>query len=274
MIQTLCRRAFLALAILFAATGLPAAAQSGPPAIGIVIMHGKGGSPAKHVADLASSLEAKGCLVANLEMPWSARRDYDVSVAAAEQEVESALERLRARGARTLFVAGHSQGGLFALYYGGRHPVDGVIAMAPGGNVGNQTFREKLGESVAQARQLVADGKGDERTRLLDFEGARGCYPVLATPANYLGWFEPDGAMNQTHAIRSMNPAVPVLFVAPRGDYPALARVKQAMFDALPGHPLTELYEPDANHLGAPSASLDEILRWTKAVADQAGAAP
>ncbi len=80
--------------------------------------------------------------------------------------------------------------------------------------------------------------------------------------------------MNQTHAIRNMNPAVPVFFVAPRGDYPALAKVKQAMFDALPRHPLTELYEPDANHLGAPSASLDEILRWTRAVADRAGATP
>lgn len=174
MIQTLCRRAFLALAVVFATTSLPAAAQSGPPATGIVIMHGKGGSPAKHVADLASSLESKGYLVANLEMPWSARRDYDVSVAAAEQEVESALDRLRARGARKLFVAGHSQGGLFALYFGGRHPVDGVIAMAPGGNVGNQIFREKLGESVEQARKLVADGKGDEKTRLLDYEGAQG----------------------------------------------------------------------------------------------------
>ncbi|HEY9191264.1 MAG TPA: hypothetical protein VIO81_00185 [Methyloversatilis sp.] len=274
MVQTLSRRAFLALAVAVAASSLPATAQSGPSVVGVVIMHGKGGSPAKHVADLASALEARGCLVANLEMPWSARRDYDVSVATAEREVESALDQLRARGARTLFVAGHSQGGLFALYYGGRHPVDGVIAMAPGGNVGNPIFREKLGDSVDQARKLVADGKGDERTRFLDYEGAKGTYPVIATPANYLGWFDPDGAMNQTSAMRNMNPAVPVLYVAPRGDYPALARVRQSMFDALPRHPLTALYEPDSNHLGAPSASLDEILRWTRAVADRAGTAP
>ena len=274
MIQSLSRRALLVLAVLVAAGGLPVAAQSGSSVVGIVIMHGKGGSPAKHVAELASSLEAKGFLVANLEMPWSARRDYDVSVAATEREVESALEQLRARGARTLFVAGHSQGGLFALYYGGRHPVDGVIAMAPGGNVGNQTFREKLGDSVDLARKFVADGKGDEKTRLLDYEGAKGTYPIVTTPANYLGWFDPDGAMNQVRAIRNMNPSVPVLYVAPRGDYPALVKVKQSMFDALPRHPLTALYEPDSNHLGAPSASLNEILRWTRAVADRAGAAP
>jgi hypothetical protein len=39
------------------------------------------------------------------------------------------------------------------------------------------------------------------------------------------------------------------------------------MFDALPRHPLTKLYEPDSTHLGAPSASRDEILRWTWQVA-------
>jgi len=36
----------------------------------------------------------------------------------------------------------------------------------------------------------------------------------------------------------------------------------------LPKHPLTKLYEPDSGHLDAPYASLDEILRWTKEVAN------
>jgi len=62
-------------------------------------MHGKGGSLARHVSDLASSLEKNGYLVANLEMPWSGRRDYDVSVSAAEKGVQSALAALRDKGA-------------------------------------------------------------------------------------------------------------------------------------------------------------------------------
>ena len=235
--------------------------------IGIVVMHGKGGAPTKHVADLAASLEGKGYLVANLDMPWSGQRDYDADVAAAEKQVASALESLRAKGATKLFVVGHSQGGLFALYFGGKHPVDGIVAIAPGANVGSPIFREKLGAAVAQARQLVAEGKGDEKARLLDFESSRGTYPIAATPANYLAWFDPDGAMNQVIAMKNMNPKVPVLFIAPKGDYPGLQKIKQSMFDALPRHPLTRLYEPDATHLGAPSASLDEILRWTREAA-------
>lgn len=265
MLGSACKHMAWVLAMVVAGIVQPVAAQS--PGIGIVIMHGKGGSPTKHVADLASSLESKGYLVANLDMPWSGQRDYDANVAAAEKQVEAALDSLRAKGAAKLFVAGHSQGGLFALYFGGRHPVDGIVAMAPGGSVGSTIFREKLGAAVSQARQLVAEGKGDEKARLLDFESSRGTYPIVATPANYLAWFDPDGAMNQVIAMKNMNPKVPVLFIAPKGDYPGLQKIKQSMFDALPRHPLTKLYEPDATHLGAPSASLDEILRWTREAA-------
>lgn len=269
MVRTLFNQTVLVLVIILATVIQPAAAQSPSPSVGIVIMHGKGGTPTKYVADLASSLERKGYLVANLEMPWSGRRDYDANVAGTEKEVESALDSLRAKGAAILFVAGHSQGGLFALYFGGKHTVDGIVAIAPGGNVDSSIFREKLGESVEQARKLVAAGKGDDKTRFLDFEGSRGTNPVNSTPANYLSWFDPDGAMNQSIAVQNMNPKLPVLYIVPKGDYPGLLRVKQRMFDALPRHPLTKLYEPDSSHLDAPTASLDEILRWTAEVANK-----
>lgn len=149
---------FAALVLVFSVS-----VRADMPKPGIVIMHGKGGSPTKHVAELAAALEGDGFLVANLEMPWSGRRDYDVDVAAAENEVSKALAMLQQKGAGKVFVAGHSQGGLFALYYGGKYHVDGIIAIAPGGNVASATFREKLAESVGLARKLVADGKGQEK---------------------------------------------------------------------------------------------------------------
>jgi len=242
-------------------------AETSPIKIGIVLMHGKGGSPAKHVSDLAASLEGQGFLVENLEMPWSGKRAYDVNVGAAEKEVESALNSLRLKGSQKMFVAGHSQGGLFALYFGSKHVLDGVIAIAPGGNVANPTFREKLGESVELARKRIAEGKGDEKIKLADYEGAKGIFPVNAAPSAYLTWFDPDGPMNQTTAMRSINPAIPVLFIAPIYDYPGLLKVKHQMFDALPGNPQTKLYEPNSNHLNAPSASIQEIIEWITAVA-------
>jgi pimeloyl-ACP methyl ester carboxylesterase len=244
-------------------------AQTDTAKIGIVLMHGKGSSPVRVMSVLASALEAKGFRVTNLEMPWSGERQYDVSVSAAEQEVENALQGLRQKGADKVFIAGHSQGGVFAFHFGTRHDVDGVIAMAPGGTSNSTLFRDKLGDSMATARKLAEAGKGDEKTQLQDYEGSRGNFPVLATPAVYISWFDPDGAMDQLASLKKIRPKTPVLYVAPTGDYPALVRTKSQMFGALPSNPLTRLYEPSATHAQTPAVCADEIARWTQQVAGQ-----
>lgn len=238
------------------------------PKVGVVLMHGKGGSPERYVQPLASALEAGGFVVSNLEMPWSGKRNYDADVAAAERQVGEALEALKARGAQKLFVAGHSQGGIFALHLASRVPVNGVAAIAPGGNVGNRVFREQLGGSLAQARRWVAEGKGAEPQRLMDYEGSRGAYPVVVAPQMYVSWFDPEGAMNQTRASSTVPANVPVLYVAPTNDYLPLQRLKQSMFELLPRHPLTRLYEPQSDHLRAPAAAAEEIARWMRTVAN------
>lgn len=263
-------RCFLGCALLLASLSVGVAAEPPRAKAGVVVMHGKGGSPSRLVSELAAFLEHKGYAVANLEMPWSGQRDYDADVPAAEKEVAAALVSLRGKGATRLFIAGHSQGGVFALYLGGRLQIDGLIAIAPGGNVANVLFREKLGESVALARKLVSEGKGGERTQFLDFESSRGTSAVVTTPAIYLSWFDPAGAMNQLASTKRIDPRVPVLFIVPTRDYPGLVRVKSMMFDALPRHPLTRLYEPDADHRGAPSAAREEIAHWM----DQVASAP
>lgn len=243
-----------------------ASAQSAAPAIGIVVMHGKGGSPDRLVGDLAAGLASKGHLVANLEMPWSGKRNYDKDVAAAEQEVTAALNELRGKGAKKLFVAGHSQGGVFALHYASKNPLNGLIIIAPGGNVGTGFYQQQVGASVARARSLVASGKGEERSAFDEYEGGKGNWTVNTSATIYLAWFDPEGAMNQEKSSRALPKSLPVLHVAPTSDYPAMLRSKQAMFAALPKDPLTRLYEPNADHRGAPRASIDEILRWTAEV--------
>jgi pimeloyl-ACP methyl ester carboxylesterase len=255
-------------AVLTAALPLTAAsAQTKTTNIGIVIMHGKGGSPARLVNTLAEALEGKGLLVASLEMPWAGNRNYDKDITGAEQEVSAALNDLRGKGAKKVFIAGHSQGAVFALHYAGKHPVDGLIIIAPGGNVGTRFYQQKVGTSVERARSLIASGKGNERDGFDEFEGGKGNWTVNTTAAIYFSWFDPDGAMNQMKSSRALPQTLPVLHVAPTSDYPALQRSRQAMFDALPDHSLKRLYEPDTDHRGAPAASADEIARWTAEVA-------
>lgn len=259
---------FSFLMVLILAIPNLSAEQIVPSKIGIVVMHGKGGMPTIHVLELATSLEAKGYLVANIEMPWSKHRDYNVDVETAYKELESALNGLKSKGAQKLFVAGHSQGGLFALSAGSHVMSDGIIAIAPGGNVGNITFREKLGGVIADARKLIEQGNGNEKTTLFDFEGSKGKYAIKTTPSIYLSWFDPDGAMNQEKAIKKIDSNIPVLFIVPTNDYSGLLKVKQMMFDTLPKNPKTKLYEPSANHTGAPSASVEAIMQWTMSVAN------
>lgn len=262
-------RSFLATLVTLLATLCAAGvanAQEAP--LGIVVMHGKGGSPNRFVIELANGLKDKGLLVANLEMPWSKHRDYDVDVAAADAEITAAIATLRQQGAKKVFVSGHSQGGAYAISYASRQSVDGVIAIAPGGFVNSQIFLQKLGDSLAEARRLVAEGKGAEKARLMDFEGAKGSYPVVSPPGAYVTWFDPDGAMSSA-VIKQVRAGTPALLIVPTRDYPALLRLGQTVFNSLPAHPLKRFHQPDADHLGAPAASVDEVANWVKAVAAQ-----
>lgn len=247
----------------------PARAQGAGPVVGVVVMHGKGGSPLRLVSELAAALGSHGYKVANLEMPWSGQREYDATPEAAEQQVDDAITTLRGQGATKVLVAGHSQGGLFALYYGSRRAVDGVIALAPGGDPGSATPREKLADTVQRARTLVAQGKGNDTTELADYEGAKGTYPLHTTPAIYLRWFDPEGGLGLLQSARRMPASTPVLYVAPRNDYPALVRINPSIFAALPRHPLTQFHEPASNHQRAPTAAISEVLVWTQAVAQR-----
>lgn len=261
---------------LLAAASMLAFLQSGPvqaqaPAtdIGIVVMHGKGGSPDKHVNTLAQALRDEGYQVASLDMPWSGRRQYDVDMNGAVNEITAALDTMRASGAKKLFVAGHSQGGLFTLYYGGRQMVDGLIAIAPGASHGAPDFRNALGAHVGTAKAMIDAGRGGEKAGFADYEGAKGAYPITTTAAIYYDWFNPDGPHNMSAVVRQVKSGIPVLYVAPTRDYPALAKSKLENFSALPSHPLSRLYEPESSHINAPAAATREILAWIKQVAGQ-----
>lgn len=253
------------LFLLFLAVAPVAAGQSD---IGIVVMHGKGGSPmGKHIVDFVQKLESHGFRVANIEMPWSRNRSYDVPVSRAEEEVTAAVAGLRGKGASKVFIAGHSQGGGFLMHYAGRHGSDGIILIAPGGDVAARVFSQQVAQPLALARKLVADGKGAEPAQLSDFEGSRGVFPVVSPPSAYVTWFDPDGAMNIPRSAKAVDPKTPVLFVMPTDDYPILLKTNPWIYSNLPRNPLTRAYRPSSDHLWAPSASVDEIVRWTKEVA-------
>ena len=244
----------------------PLLALAQAPVLGAIVMHGKGGSPGKFVSDLADGLEAKGFVVANLEMPWSGSRSYDVDTDQADKQIIEAIAVLKAKGAAKVFVMGHSQGGAFALHFASKYPVDGVVAIAPGGSVDSRIYLEQVGESLARARKLVAEGKGAEKQRLDDYEGSRKNVTVISPPSAYVTWFDPAGAMSMNRSLREFPSAVPALWVSPTGDYPQLRKSSTYFYAKLPANPLHRFVEPDTSHLGAPKAAVPDILAWTTLV--------
>ena len=250
-------------------TCIPAgAAAQEAPAIGVVIMHGKGGQPEGLTHPLAVSLhQEKGWHVTNIEMPWSGRRQYDVDVQSAEEEVSAAIKALRQLGASRIFLAGHSQGAVFAIHYATKHPLNGLILIAPGGSVATPFYRKQVGAAVGRARQLVTEGKGKAPGEFEEFEGGKGHWTVRTTAETYLSWFDPEGAMNLMKSAAALPKNLPALQITPTGDYPALLRAKEELFDALPAHPLKRLHEPVSNHRSAPRDATAEIARWIAEVA-------
>lgn len=104
-------RLFLVVSLVLAALAQPAAAQiaKGDP-IGIVLLHGKWGDPGK-LSKIAADLRAAGLIVDTREMPWSGRRRYDRSYEGAMSEIDAAVARLKAKGARRIIEGAGACGG-------------------------------------------------------------------------------------------------------------------------------------------------------------------
>ncbi len=232
---------------------------------GVVLLHGNG-HPTKHIKGLVRKLESHKLLVAYPEMPWSSNRLYDKSVKDAVNQVNAAFTELKKQGAQKLIIAGHSKGGVFALYYASTHPVDGLIAIAPGANVAAKKFKKKLGASVNKAKKMVKKGNGNKVATFKDIEGSRGVTDLKAPAASYYSWFEHEGAMNSTLSAKKINKDKPILWIVPTNDYKGLKKINTKLFNQFPSNKNTKFYKPSSNHKKAPIDSADEIIKWVSKV--------
>src|SRR5687767_625789 len=95
MIRTTPMRAAAHVIVLIAALAIqfpvePSFAQTrGLSGIGIVVLHGKGGTPTSGIEGLTESLRREGALVEAPELPWSARRIYDATYDQAMTEIDA-----------------------------------------------------------------------------------------------------------------------------------------------------------------------------------------
>lgn len=248
--------------ILLVGVGLSANAPAADK-IGVVVLHGKWGSPDGQVSGLANFLAGEGFLVVSPEMPWSGKRTYDKGADAFVAEIDAAAAGLRAKGAKKIAIIGHSQGASAALYYATQRQVDGIALIAPGGYPQNKTFLENYAAAVAEARALVGQDRADAPVAFIDLNAGRS--RGLRAPArSVLDYFDPEGPMNSYQNAARVKTGVAVLLAAPTREAEALKRLGDATYDKLSANSKPSRVEIDADHLQAPNAAKEPVSEWLK----------
>jgi pimeloyl-ACP methyl ester carboxylesterase len=227
---------------------------------GVVLLHGKGGSPAGYIRELAAALQGRGYLVSTPTMPWAKNRIYDASFEEAMIEIDLHVNALRQKGARQVVVGGQSLGANVALgYAASRGRVDGIILLAPAHNPESQAFARRLGADVRRARAMVAAGKGKEKQAFSDLNQGQ-LFEVNATAQIYLSWFDPDGPAVMPRSAAAIKAPAPLLFVVGSGDRTAPA--KDYIFDKAPAHARSKFVTLTADHFTLPTAAIEEVVSW------------
>lgn len=231
---------------------------------GVVLLHGKGGTPTTMIEGLSESLRKEGALVEAPELPWSARRIYDATYDQAMAEIDAAVERLKKGGATKITVAGHSLGGNAAIGYGARRKgLHAVVALAPGHLPEAWALRLRTRSAIVLAKQLVASGKGDVPMSFPDL--AQGIpFSIKATPAVYLSMFDPEGPAVIPRNAAAMEP-VPFLWVVGVAD-PIFFHGRDYGFDPGAKHPKSKYMVIAGTHMTTPFQARRAIIDWLKSL--------
>jgi esterase/lipase len=249
------------VALLSAVLGYPVFAASSD--VGVVLMHGKWGSP-QSMSSLARDLESKGFLVSNNEMAWSGQRLYDVDYPAALKEVEQRVQQLRAKGAKRVVVAGQSMGSNAAVAYASSgFDLDALVVLSPGhfpeGGMG-----KRVRSSLDRAKSMVAAHRGADSDSFDDIN--QGKQRSLKMPAvNYVSYFDPDGLGAITKNIKKLSKPMPLLLVIGTAD-PFFPESK-AMFNSAPANAASRYVALDTDHFSMPKVVSAELLKWLDAFA-------
>ncbi len=252
-----------AFVLIFALVASPVAVAADPG--GIVLLHGKQGSASSpQLKQLVSALMREGFLVNTPEMPWSGGRIYDQTYEAAMEEIDAAVQELRERGAKKIFVGGHSLGANAALYYATRTSLAGVLALAPGHRPDSRLFQKKLAASVERAKSMIQAGKGDERASFDDINQGKSL-TVQTTAKIYLSYMDPEGAAVMPKSATAIKPGIPLLWVV--GTYDGIYKLGPTYaFDKAPPHPHNKYVVVTSDHRNTPRDATSEIIAWLNAL--------
>ena len=252
------------IALLFAADAVPAVAAD---KIGIVLMHGKGGTakPQSPIGPLIAKLQGAGFLVDAPDMPWSRSRFLDKDYPGAMTEIDAAVARLKKRGATKIVVGGQSIGANAALGYGAqREGLTAIMAIAPGHVPDLPLYQNSLKHDYRRAKEMVDKGQAEAVAAFAD-NNQRQISQVRVKARVYLSWYDPQGAAAMPLNAAKLKPGAPLLWVIGRDD--GLIQLGKAyVYDRAPANPKSLYLEVAGGHRDTPEIAASQILNWLRAL--------
>ncbi|MCB1790531.1 MAG: alpha/beta fold hydrolase [Gammaproteobacteria bacterium] len=237
---------------------------AGGERIGVVLMHGKGGTT-RWVAPLASDLRSAGVQVLTPDMPWHRDRIYDRTFDDAMSEIHGHVATLKQRGVSKVFVAGHSLGAVAAAGYAARFDdIQGIILLAPGHFVSQPGLVKRFATAVSEADTLIAAGRGDEKAAFPDIV-PNGSMNRTVSANIYRSWFAADGPADFVSNMRALNDGIAVLYVAGARDRIPGTKDRSYAFDRTPSNPHSQFEIVDAEHLEVPAKATATVVQWLSA---------
>jgi len=259
------RRRELVLASMAAAVVPSAAALAAGAGTGVVLMHGKWGTPDRGIHPVEVELRGAGIAVVSKEMPWSDRRAYDAGWDEAMAQIDGEVAALRAAGARKIVVGGHSMGGNAALGYGARHPdIAGVMVLGPGHMPERAAHQRDIAASLDKARTLARGAGAAQYATFSDVNQGRS-REVSARPDVYLSYFDPQGPAVMPVNAAALSPSVALLWVVGTND-PLYGEGRNYAFDRAPANPQSRFATVEADHFETPQAARNIVLEWLSKV--------
>jgi len=244
------------------------ARAQGEDKIGVLMLHGKNpGNPNDpFFRPQMAKLEREGMVALMPDMPWSQRRYLEGDWDGAMQEIAGHVATLRLKGATRIVLMGHSMGCPAALCHAARAKDVHALVLFAAGHVprGYYTYPSlsAVRKSIDEARELVAAGRGAEKTRFADINQGR-VLSVWMPAKDYLSYFDPDSDADMGVTAPRVPATIPVLTVM--GDADPLFKLARAYFhDKLPPNPKTRYLEVSANHVTTPGAAIDQAIPWIK----------
>ena len=246
-VATLLTAFVIAVGAAFAAA-VPAVAAGDK--VAVVLLHG-GGSSGSQFDDMRPIVEKAGYRLVTPEMCWGQSRRYDKSAPACMADVDKSIERLKGEGYQRIVIAGHSQGGIFAIYYAANHTgLAGVIAFAPSGP---PVGMDSNNVTVVYAHRLVREGRGDIVT---NFGG--GINEIFATPNDYLTWTSIESPLYDLELLPRLT--APILWVA--GTQDSGQRNAPERYKYAPANALNAFLTVEADHFATPDVAVGEMIKW------------